>query len=283
MSNDVYWCLMPIHSFQLCWFDLIFRRSYSPNQELDTLICTWSTRLATVENVHDLLNQRVQPDCKKAGCFPKLYVTAYMYSIRTYLPIGRQSSSNLPLLGSKNLKPPVRHLVNTIKYHAPFSERLVVIFHLSHPSDDRPKRPWSPRLLLHCRGTYKEESMPKPMDMPAKAPTTDCIKPNRRNLGKLLQVFFNEEKWQIKNSKYSLNIDVSVRVWEVGLFLGRVWEVGLFLGCSGVSGLGTFEFWCCIMSSQWQRTICGNNRDHKLSILQIQSIPSLALFKRWGA
>ena len=84
--------------------------------------------------------------------------------------------------------------------------------------------------------------MPKPMDMPAKAPTTDCIKPNRRNLGKLLQVFFNEEKWQIKNSKYSLNIDVSVRVWEVGLFLGRVWEVGLFLGCSGVSGLGTFEF-----------------------------------------
>jgi len=42
----------------------------------------------------------------------------------------------------------------------------------------------------------------------------------------------HEQKWQIKNSKSSLNIDVSVRVWEAGLFLG----------CSGVSGLGTFEF-----------------------------------------
>ena len=49
-----------------------------------------------------------------------IVVTAYMYSIRTYLSIGRQSSSNLPHLGSKNLKPPVRHLVSTIKYHAPF-------------------------------------------------------------------------------------------------------------------------------------------------------------------
>ena len=84
-NHGVSWCLMLIHSFQLCWFDLSFRRSYSPNQELDTLICTWSTRLATVENVHDFLNQRVHPDCKKAGCFSKLYSSYWICIVYVHI------------------------------------------------------------------------------------------------------------------------------------------------------------------------------------------------------
>lgn len=44
------------------------------------------------------------------------------------------------------------------------------------------------------QATYKELSIPKPMDMPANALTTDCIKPRSKNFGKLLELRFFRAK-----------------------------------------------------------------------------------------
>ena len=201
-----------------------------------------------------------------------------MYSRHTYLSIGRQSSSNLPFLGSKNLKPPVRHLVSTIKYHAPFRRGSLwfSIFPILPTTDLNDPDPRG-AFCFTAEVRIRRSPCPNPWTCQPRHPPPIASNPIREIWVNSCRNLAGREvaDKELQNSKYKILIEhrcisASLGGWVV---LGMFWSFGL----------GTFEFWCCIISSKWQRTTCGNNIDHKLSILQIESIPSLALFKRWGA